>query len=125
MSQSIAEVLANRKSTHGAYKDHAACTQAIMQVCMSQPNWRILCPEYKEGIHMIAHKLGRILTGTPYHEDHVVDIIGYTTLMQNYAKDRNEAENHMHTQTMEVNTQKTWSEGVSMVSYSDPLDESE
>jgi penicillin V acylase-like amidase (Ntn superfamily) len=62
---------------------------------MAQPNWRVLCPEYKEGIHMIAHKLGRILTGTPYYEDHVVDIIGYTTLMRLFAEQHNMALSQM------------------------------
>jgi hypothetical protein len=35
----------------------------------------------KESLHMIAHKIGRIMTGNPDHLDHYQDIEGYSRLI--------------------------------------------
>ena len=77
----IQEVLKERKSTHGEYTEHARCTQRIMDAVMAERNWHILTPIQKETLHMIAHKIGRIMVGNPNHEDHYTDIIGYTQLV--------------------------------------------
>lgn len=34
----------------------------------------------REAIHMILHKVSRIVSGDPELEDHYLDIIGYTQL---------------------------------------------
>lgn len=78
---STENILTERKKTHGEYAEHAACTQAIMRVFMSQPNWPTLSDMQKETMHMIAHKSGRILTGNPDIADHYDDIAGYATLI--------------------------------------------
>lgn len=74
------ELLAERKKTHGEYLDHSSVTQAIKQICYSSPNARRLLDHERETIDMIAHKLGRILSGDPHFEDHWRDIAGYATL---------------------------------------------
>ena len=81
MSNSIQEILSARKNTHGEYTEHARCTQRIMDAVMAERNWHILTPIQKETLHMIAHKIGRIMVGNPNHEDHYTDIIGYTQLV--------------------------------------------
>lgn len=74
------DLLAARKKTHGEYLDHASITQAIKHVCYSSPNARNLLDHERETVDMIAHKLGRILSGDPHFEDHWRDIAGYATL---------------------------------------------
>lgn len=89
MSKSVKELLddtiGKRGVTHGDYTKHAKCLEDMIEICRNQPNWKTLCPEYKEGIYMIVFKLARILVGQMYHKDHVFDIIGYATLMQVFA----------------------------------------
>lgn len=77
----IHSVLNERKTTHGEYTEHARCTQRIMDAMMVERNWAELDPIQKESLHMIAHKIGRIMVGNPNHEDHYTDIIGYTQLV--------------------------------------------
>jgi hypothetical protein len=85
----VNELLAERKKTHGSFEEHARCTQELLETITKERNWNKLSPEYREGIHMILHKLGRIATGNPYHVDHVADIQGYAKLMENYAEQVN------------------------------------
>lgn len=82
MSGSTEKLLAERRNTHGEYADHARCTQAILRACQAEKNWPILSDIMKESIHMIAHKLGRIVSGTPDVADHWADIAGYAVLVQ-------------------------------------------
>lgn len=82
MSGSTEKLLAERQNTHGEYVDHARCTQAILRVCQAEKNWPVLSDIMKESIHMIAHKLGRIMSGTPDVADHWADIAGYAVLVQ-------------------------------------------
>ncbi|MCO5157554.1 MAG: hypothetical protein M9945_12540 [Aquamicrobium sp.] len=76
----LEQLLAERKSTHGEYRDHAAYTQAIKSLCRSSDNWSSLQDHQKETLEMIAHKIGRILAGDPNFDDHWRDISGYAKL---------------------------------------------
>jgi hypothetical protein len=38
----------------------------------------------KEGLHMILHKIGRIVNGDPDYVDSWLDIAGYATLVADY-----------------------------------------
>jgi hypothetical protein len=76
-----AAILAERQTTHGDYTDHARITQALKAECEAAPNWpHRLTDDQRETIHMICHKLGRILQGNPEVEDHWADIAGYARL---------------------------------------------
>ena len=77
-------LLEERKQTHSKFEEHARCTQRMMHAMMQERNWYELSPEYREALHMIAHKMARICTGNPSHADHVDDIIGYAMLMRQY-----------------------------------------
>lgn len=78
----LQEILDERGKTHGDYSHHAHITQKLMQVMTaSQPcKFHELHDHEKETLHMIAHKIGRILAGNPHVEDHWRDIAGYATL---------------------------------------------
>jgi len=76
----IDKILAERAKTHGDYTEHAQCTQDIMLILMLHRNWISLSPDQKETLHMIAHKMGRVVTGNPNVADHWDDIAGYAKL---------------------------------------------
>lgn len=75
------KLLEERGRSHGEYSEHADITQRLMDVIMSGRNWKILPPMIRETLHMIAHKVGRIVTGDPCHKDHYDDISGYSILI--------------------------------------------
>lgn len=76
----IDKILAERAKTHGDYTEHADCTQEIMDVLMKHRRWVDLAADQKETLHMIAHKMGRVVTGNPNVADHWDDIAGYAKL---------------------------------------------
>jgi hypothetical protein len=82
MAEDTTKLLAERGKTHGEYRDHARATQGVMRVLSAEKNWSTLPDIMKETIHMIAHKLGRVVTGDPYVEDHWFDIEGYSRLVR-------------------------------------------
>jgi hypothetical protein len=77
----IDDILAERKKTHGEFLDHARATQGLKRVMEASPNWRKLSDIQREALSVIAHKIGRILTGNPDHHDHWDDIAGYSKLV--------------------------------------------
>lgn len=80
-AQSTEELLGTREKTHGDFTNHSAITMALKAVMEEQPNWRKLSDVQKESLHMIQHKVGRILAGNPDHQDHWDDIAGYAKLV--------------------------------------------
>lgn len=81
MNTSVEEILTQRQKTHGPYKEHARVTQTIKSLMHSEGNWKILTVCQRETLDMIAHKIGRILSGDPNVQDHWDDIAGYSTLV--------------------------------------------
>ena len=82
----VSDILAERQKTHGSFGDHAEVAQAIKDIMHDSKNWSSLTPVYKEGLEMIAHKIARICSGTPYHADHIDDVMGYAKLMRDSIK---------------------------------------
>ena len=79
--QTVEEVLAERKGTHGDFTDHARVTQSLVRAGQDSPNYDTLPDIIKETFHMDMHKWGRILTGNPYVHDHYIDQNGYNQLI--------------------------------------------
>jgi Domain of unknown function (DUF6378) len=77
----VEALLQDRKKTHGEFGDQARVTQVIMETLGFEPGYRKLSYIQKEAIHMIAHKLARIVSGNPDHADHWDDIAGYARLV--------------------------------------------
>ena len=75
------ELLIERGKTHGDFADHARVTQAMKDIFQAEANWAYLSACQKETLEMIAHKIGRILTGNPDVADHYDDIAGYAKLV--------------------------------------------
>lgn len=76
----IEEILAERQTTHGDFTDNARVMQRLKDVAMDGVGWNNLDDTKKEAIHMILHKVGRIVTGNPEVQDHWDDIAGYAKL---------------------------------------------
>lgn len=75
------ELLTERAKTHGSYVDHACITQELKDRMFDQKGWERLNSCQRETLHMIAHKIGRILAGDPNFRDHWDDIAGYAKLV--------------------------------------------
>ena len=81
----INKTLDERSSDYGPFCMNAHVTQSISRVLAEQPNYKNLGDSGREAIHMIAHKLARIVVGNgdKHIEDQLTDIIGYTHLWLN------------------------------------------
>lgn len=84
----IDKILAERAKTHGDYTEHANCTQELMRVLQAHRNWNSLADDQKETLHMIAHKMGRVVTGNPDIADHWDDMAGYSKLSADRVRER-------------------------------------
>lgn len=82
----IERLLTERGKTHGDYKDHAGITQMLKQVMRQGKKWPLLHTTEAETLDMIAHKIGRILSGNPHFKDHWDDIAGYAQLVAKECK---------------------------------------
>lgn len=80
------KMLDERQKTHGAFRDHAYCTQRLkaeLNECLiarqirKQPS---LSHQQRESLEMILHKIGRIVAGNPNENDHWDDIAGYAKI---------------------------------------------
>lgn len=78
----IDSILAERKSTHGEFRDHARVTWNIKRAMeMETARWFALSDIQREALCIIAHKIGRIMSGNPDFHDHWNDIAGYAKLV--------------------------------------------
>jgi hypothetical protein len=84
--QDIKAILAARETTHGDYTDQTNIIAGILAICQESKNWAVLDPAKRESLHMIAHKIGRILVGDPEIQDHWDDIAGYAKLAADRCK---------------------------------------
>lgn len=79
----IDAVLDERGARYGKFIDHSEATQSIKGVIRSRmkAKWDDMEDDQREALEMIAHKLGRIVTGDPNYADSWVDIAGYAKLV--------------------------------------------
>ena len=81
VEDTLEKVLAERGARYGSFEDHARCTQQMKGVMHMQRNWDFMDYDHCEALHMIVHKIGRILCGDPNYADSWVDIAGYAKLV--------------------------------------------
>jgi len=82
----IDETLAERGSTYGDFREQARITYNLKRAAQDSPNWSSLPDYMREGLDMVFHKLARLLNGDPFYDDNLHDVVGYTKLMQDRAK---------------------------------------
>lgn len=83
---STEDILKQRGSRYGAFKDHAAVSSALRSTVLqhyvgTHPEGPAMEPYMMESIIMICHKLGRIANGDPHYDDNWKDIAGYAQLV--------------------------------------------
>lgn len=84
---SIDSTLEERGKRYGKFTDHAAYTQNIKNVIRNSPNWDRMRADQREALEMIAHKIGRMLSGDPNYRDNWHDIVGYAKLVDDRMKE--------------------------------------
>lgn len=77
----IQTILNDRGSRYGSFRNNARITQGCMALLMSGENAELLQDHHKEAIHMIVHKLSRIVNGDPDYDDSWRDVAGYAQLL--------------------------------------------
>jgi len=84
---SVNELLNERATTHGHIEDNAFFTEEITNTFAKCPPkamnsaWFLMNKTAQFCLWMIAHKIGRILSGNWREPDHWRDIAGYATLV--------------------------------------------
>ena len=79
--------LAERGSVYGTFKDNAYLTQKVMDLWLENSK-RLLSSAEKEALHMIAHKVSRIICGAKTKKDNWHDIAGYAKLVEDLTVDQ-------------------------------------
>ena len=74
-------ILNARGNRYGSFKSNAQVAQDIKSIMQFSSNWNSMPVYMKESLHMIAHKISRILEGDYNYDDSWVDIAGYATLV--------------------------------------------
>ena len=82
-TQDIEDILKERGSRYGKFKDHAAISQSLKSVIRvhAGDKWHDMHPDQKEALEMICHKIARILNGDPNYIENYKDIAGYAKLV--------------------------------------------
>nr|DAN07201.1 MAG TPA: hypothetical protein [Caudoviricetes sp.] len=75
------EVLAERGARYGSFGANAAIVQRIKRAMRSADGWDRLTDVQREGLEMMAGKIGRMLSGDPTYLDNGVDLAGYARLV--------------------------------------------
>lgn len=78
---SIGSVLQERGSRYGEFISNANVSQDLKCIMEQSTNWNNMDSDMREALHMIAHKISRILEGDYSYDDSWVDIAGYSTLV--------------------------------------------
>mgnify|MGYP003603945798 CR=1 FL=1 len=77
----LATVLSERGSRYGSLMDNATISQKLKEILHNSTNWEAMPPDMKEALHMIVHKISRIVEGDFEYDDSWIDISGYSTLI--------------------------------------------
>ena len=79
----LSSVLKERGEQYGEFSDIAETTMSIKRVFTNAiySSNVVLWDDQMEALHMIAHKIGRILNGDPNYADSWIDIAGYAQLV--------------------------------------------
>jgi hypothetical protein len=80
MTTDITQTLAERGQRYGKFSTHAEITMALKRVITSRCS-AALADDQTEALHMICHKISRIINGDPDHADSWHDIAGYAQLV--------------------------------------------
>jgi len=80
----INKTLQERGGKYGRMEDNARVTQKLMGVLREESGYDNLSMMHKECLHMIMHKISRMMCGDPWYADNAHDIVGYAKLLEDY-----------------------------------------
>lgn len=80
------QMLAERAAKYGPFDKHAITVEALWRVITNGYNAQALEDVHKEGLRMILHKIGRIVTGDPNYPDSWDDIGGYAKRVADHCR---------------------------------------
>jgi len=86
---SINKTLTERGGKYGSFADNARIAQELMGVLETAPNYNKLAMTHKEALHMICHKMARMVCGDCMYADNPHDIAGYATLLEEWMNVQN------------------------------------
>lgn len=78
------EMLAERLKNYGPFELHSVTVEALWRIIQGGHNAQALDSVHNEGLRMIVHKIGRIVTGNPFYADSWEDIAGYAKRVADY-----------------------------------------
>lgn len=81
MSKTAKDITEERRHTHGDWDEGAAIAIDVMDKLRDGEAWDEMTPGMQEALHMIVHKMQRIVSGNPHVKDHWDDIGGYAELV--------------------------------------------
>lgn len=81
ITPSLDSVLQERGSRYGSLMSNATISQNLKESLHNSTNWEAMPPDMKEALHMIVHKISRIVEGDFEYDDSWIDISGYSTLI--------------------------------------------
>ncbi len=86
----IRKTLEERGGKYGHVWDNARITQGLMRTLKRSPNFEELSDTHVECVHMIFHKIARMVCGTDInYQDNATDMAGYATLLEDFMKKEN------------------------------------
>lgn len=88
----VDDTLTERDNRYGSMVQNALLTQALMQEILyaAYENGSSLSPMHVECLHMIMHKVARMVIGDQWYADNPHDIAGYATRLEDYIRDMGE-----------------------------------
>jgi len=90
----VSATLAQRGNRYGTIENNATLTQTLMDEVLvaAMRSGQVLTPVHKECLHMILHKVSRMVCGDQFYEDNPHDIAGYATLLEAFINSENSKE---------------------------------
>lgn len=79
--KSTQEILAERGSRYGKFKDHAEIVQAFINVFDQYADSVPIKADARQAVRVIFDKIARMINGDPEYIDNWQDIVGYGTLV--------------------------------------------
>jgi hypothetical protein len=85
----VNDTLKSRGDRYGSFEDNSRICQELILVIKSAPSFDKLDNAHLEAIHMIFHKISRMVCGDPDYADNAHDIAGYAMLLETYLNAKN------------------------------------
>ena len=85
---SIKDTLEERGSKYGPMERNADLTMKLMACVLEAPGGENLSNMHEECIHMIFHKISRMVNGDCMYADNAHDIVGYGKLLEDWINEK-------------------------------------